>query len=66
MADRGDLIRERAYQIWQERGQPEGAPDDHWYTAEQELAEAEQAEAAKNEDRSGQLRPAITPAHGSR
>jgi hypothetical protein len=49
MADRGDLIRERAYQIWQERGQPEGAPDDHWYTAEQELAEAEQAEAAKNE-----------------
>lgn len=39
MADRDDLIRERAYQIWQERGQPEGCADDHWLAAEQELAE---------------------------
>ena len=33
MADRDDLIRERAYQIWLERGQPEGSPDDHWFAA---------------------------------
>jgi hypothetical protein len=39
MADRDDLIRERAYQIWQERGQPEGCADDHWLAAEQELAD---------------------------
>jgi hypothetical protein len=39
MSDRDDLIRERAYQIWLERGQPEGSPDDHWFAAEQELAD---------------------------
>jgi hypothetical protein len=39
IADRDDLIRERAYQIWLERGQPEGSPDDHWFAAEQELAD---------------------------
>lgn len=37
MADRDDLIRERAYQIWLERGQPEGSPDDDWFATEQEL-----------------------------
>jgi hypothetical protein len=47
MADRDDLIRERAYHIWQERGQQEGFPDEHWYGAEQELAEAEEAERVK-------------------
>ena len=45
MADRDDLIRERAYQIWQERGQPEGCADDHWLAAEQELAD--EAEKSK-------------------
>ena len=39
MSDRDDLIRERAYQIWLERGQPEGSPDDHWFAAEQELVD---------------------------
>ena len=34
MADRDDLIRERAHQIWEERGQPEGSAEDHWYAAE--------------------------------
>jgi hypothetical protein len=42
--DRDDLIHERAYQIWQERGQPDGSPEDHWFTGEQELAdEADQS-----------------------
>jgi Protein of unknown function (DUF2934) len=49
MADRDDLIRKRAYHIWQDRGQHEGSPDDHWYSAEQEHAEAEEAERAKKE-----------------
>jgi hypothetical protein len=49
MADRDDLIRERAHQIWEERGHPEGFAADHWYAAEQELAEAEEAEAAEKE-----------------
>jgi hypothetical protein len=53
MAGRGDLIRERAYQIWQDRGQPENVPDDHWHSAEHELAEVEEAEKGKKE-RSGE------------
>jgi Protein of unknown function (DUF2934) len=49
MADRDDMIRERAYHIWQDRGQQDGSPDDHWRSAEQEYAEAEDAEKAKQE-----------------
>ncbi|MFZ0021801.1 MAG: DUF2934 domain-containing protein [Acetobacteraceae bacterium] len=53
MADKDDLIRERAYHIWQERGQQEGFHNDHWYSAEQEHAEAEEAERVEKE-RSGE------------
>jgi hypothetical protein len=49
MADRDDLIRERAYQMWKEQGCPDGLAADHWYAAEQELVEAEEAEAANKE-----------------
>jgi hypothetical protein len=44
-------IRDRAYQLWDQAGQPDG--DDHafWYQAERELAEEEDvdisAEASK-------------------
>lgn len=30
-------IRERAYQIWQEKGCPEGSDHEHWFLAEQEV-----------------------------
>ena len=53
MADRDDLIRERAYRIWQERGQQEGSHDEHWSSAEQEHAEAEEAERVKSEELRG-------------
>lgn len=39
MSDRSELIRRRAYQMWEEQGRPEGLDADHWYAAEQELAE---------------------------
>jgi hypothetical protein len=39
MSDRSELIRRRAYQMWEERGRPEGLDAEHWYAAEQELAE---------------------------
>jgi DUF2934 family protein len=32
-----ERIRERAYQIWIEQGQPHGRDTDHWYQAEAEL-----------------------------
>jgi hypothetical protein len=33
MTDREARIRERAYQLWIERGQPEGRSDEHWAEA---------------------------------
>ncbi len=32
-----ELIAARAYEIWQERGCPEGCEQENWYQAEQEL-----------------------------
>jgi hypothetical protein len=32
-------IRERAFQIWVEEGQPEGKDKEHWHRAEQELGQ---------------------------
>jgi hypothetical protein len=38
-------IRERAYQIWQDEGQPEGRAHDHWAKAHAELADVRQETA---------------------
>ena len=32
-----ELIAQRAYEIWQESGCPEGCEQEHWYQAEAEL-----------------------------
>ena len=37
MNDRDKLIRERAYQIWQREGHPEGRSSDHWQQAVNEI-----------------------------
>jgi hypothetical protein len=34
-----DGIRELAYQLWLDAGQPEGRDDEFWYQAERQLAE---------------------------
>jgi hypothetical protein len=31
-------IQRRAYELWEERGCPEGSPDEDWFVAERELA----------------------------
>jgi hypothetical protein len=36
---KAQVIRERAYQLWQEQGEPTGSHLDHWLQAEQELGE---------------------------
>ncbi|HEU4385165.1 MAG TPA: DUF2934 domain-containing protein [Anaeromyxobacteraceae bacterium] len=36
-----EKIAERAYQIWQENGRPEGQAEDHWFQAERELGVAQ-------------------------
>lgn len=33
-----DKIRDRAYQLWDRAGQPEGREEEFWYAAERELA----------------------------
>jgi hypothetical protein len=35
--DRQALIRQRAYQIWEREGRPEGHMDRHWHQAEREI-----------------------------
>jgi hypothetical protein len=40
--DRDAFIRQRAYQIWEEEGRPEGKAEEHWERARQ-LVEDEEA-----------------------
>jgi hypothetical protein len=46
-SERSQRIRERAYQIWEEQGRPEGLHAQHWYAAEQELEEDESEDQAQ-------------------
>jgi hypothetical protein len=36
---RQEQVRERAYQIWEREGRQEGRAEEHWWQAEQELAD---------------------------
>lgn len=49
-SDREERIRQRAYRLWEEAGRPEGAAEDHWERAAQDLdredAEIQRAGAA--------------------
>ena len=40
MSSKAQQTRERAYQIWEEEGRPEGREVDHWLQAESELHES--------------------------
>jgi hypothetical protein len=44
-----EQIRERAYQLWEKLGRPEGRNDEFWHLAEQDLV---------NEDRASMRRAA--------
>jgi len=37
-------IRDRAYQLWQDAGQPEDREQEFWYQAERELAEEDEVD----------------------
>lgn len=43
-------IRERAYEIWENEGCPEGRGDEHWRLACAEYEEARAEAAAENKD----------------
>ena len=42
--DREEKIRRRAHELWQQEGQPDGRPDDHWYQAEREIDQGGEGE----------------------
>ena len=44
MSSKAQRTRERAYQIWEEEGRPEGREIEHWLQAEGELYESFDAE----------------------
>ena len=41
MNDKDELIRRRAYEIWEREGRPEGQERRHWELASREIAEHE-------------------------
>jgi len=38
IADREDLIRQRAYHLWDQDGRPAGMDQEYWYRAEREIS----------------------------
>jgi hypothetical protein len=50
MTDREDRMRERAYQIWEEQGRPEGRDLEHWHEAARQLHEDIDAEVIQERD----------------
>ena len=49
--NREELIRNRAYELWEQEGHKEGQPEDYWYRAERELGGAgTEDDAAAPED----------------
>ena len=42
-ADRNDLIKQRAYAIWEQEGRPDGRHEEHWKRASQEMHGLEDA-----------------------
>ncbi|WP_257170653.1 DUF2934 domain-containing protein [Bradyrhizobium sp. SRS-191] len=37
-----DRIRERAHQLWEQSGRPDGREDEFWYQAEREVRESDE------------------------
>jgi hypothetical protein len=46
--DRQNRIRQRAHEIWEQEGRPEGAHERHWRQAENEVAAADAGTAKKS------------------
>ena len=49
MDESSNRIRERAYEIWQERGCPDGQAEEHWLAAEREILDGKQPRAPESE-----------------
>jgi hypothetical protein len=47
MTEADDKIRDRAYQLWDQAGQPEGREEEFWYLAERELSADDEVDSSK-------------------
>lgn len=47
MSDRETRVRERAHQLWEQEGRPDGRHSDHWERAAREIDAEDSALAAK-------------------
>jgi len=60
MSGTQDLVYERAYDLWQQAGGPEGRSDEFWFAAERELEYGEsEYEAATSIGEAGVLVPTV-------
>jgi hypothetical protein len=50
MQENEQRIRERAHQLWQEAGEPEGRDQEFYYLAEQELRNADRSSPLRTPD----------------
>jgi hypothetical protein len=41
-----EKVRDRAYQLWDQAGQPEGREQEFWFDAERELAEEDEIDTS--------------------
>jgi hypothetical protein len=62
--DREDRIRQRAHEIWEREGRPDGQAQGHWERAAQDL-DREDAEIRREgvADQAAGVKPARTPRH---
>ena len=56
-------IRDLAYRLWQQRGCPQGRPDDDWFAAERQLS-GQKAESLIDEAAKGSFPSSDPPATG--
>lgn len=53
--DRSGQIRDRAYRIWQDEGEPEGRDQEHWAQAERDISEGLDPTAGTDTDATAPL-----------
>ena len=54
--NRLDLIRQRAYEIWEQDGRPDGRDQEHWHQAEAEMMIEERKGLSRHHHRARELR----------
>jgi hypothetical protein len=60
MSSTQELVHERAYDLWQQAGGPEGRSDEFWFAAERELEYGEsEYETATTVEEAGVLVPMV-------